>query len=56
MMRYEGLKREYETSRTQKIPVPRLPPKEFPDNYPLAHIYQKNKNRKMDFNNLFRKD
>tara|TARA_R110000744_G_scaffold66253_2_gene135369 strand:+ start:4861 stop:5559 length:699 start_codon:yes stop_codon:yes gene_type:complete len=54
MMRYEGLKREYETSRSQKIPVQVAPPppKEFPDNYPLAHIYQKNKNRKMNFNNF----
>tara|TARA_R110000764_G_scaffold53403_1_gene116344 strand:+ start:3613 stop:4305 length:693 start_codon:yes stop_codon:yes gene_type:complete len=54
MMRYEGLKREYAKSKeaTRPPPVPIKPPQEFPDNYPLAHIYAKNKNRKMDYSNF----
>ena len=51
MMRYEGLKRQYAQSQAPK--AVREPPKsEFPANYPLAHIYQKNKNRKADFSNF----
>ena len=55
MMRYEGLKRDYETSRKKRsapIPIPQKPPQEFPDNYPLSHIYSKNRNRKADFSHF----
>jgi hypothetical protein len=54
MMRYEGLKREYEESQRKSapIPIPQKPPQEFPDNYPLSHIYSKNKNRRADFSHF----
>jgi hypothetical protein len=52
MMRYEGLKRQYAQSQAIRKPEPVKPKSEFPANYPLAHIYQKNKNRKADFSNF----
>ena len=54
MMRYEGLKRQYAQSQAplRQRPEPVKPKSEFPANYPLAHIYQKNKNRKADFSNF----
>tara|TARA_R110000824_G_scaffold65532_2_gene170579 strand:+ start:10666 stop:11361 length:696 start_codon:yes stop_codon:yes gene_type:complete len=55
MMRYEGLKREYAASQTKKSipkPIQEKPPQEFPDNYPLSHLYSKNKNRRADFSHF----
>jgi hypothetical protein len=54
MMRYEGLKREYAASQRKSapVPIPEKAPQEFPDNYPLAHIYSKKKNRKADFSHF----
>ncbi len=52
MMRYEGLKRQYAQSQAPKAVAPVQQKSEFPANYPLAHIYQKNKNRKADFSNF----
>ena len=52
MMRYEGLKREYAQTQVKSKPIPIPPPQEFPDNYPLSHLYGKNKNRKVDFSHF----
>ena len=48
MMKYEGMKRDYAESRRQKSRPVVPEPSEFPANYPLAHLYKKNKSR-VDF-------
>ena len=54
MMQYEGMKQQFnqQQQQRQRQKAPEKPKGEFPDNYPLAHIYQKNKNRSADFSNF----
>jgi len=63
MMRYEEMKGHYnnyknrtntntkEKVKNQKI-LKQKPKKEFPDNYPLSHLYGKNRFKPTDFNNF----
>ena len=51
MMRYEGLKQQYAQQQQQPKQVPKEK-SEFPEHYPLANLYKKNKNRKADFSNF----
>ena len=54
MLQYEGMKKQFQQQQetNKKVQPPPKPPQEFPDNYPLAHIYKKNKNRKADFSHF----
>ena len=62
MMRYEDIKDRYEkqsminkkSNKNMKIINKIAPPKvkEFPDNYPLAHLYGNNRFKTTDFNNF----
>tara|TARA_R110001599_G_scaffold320831_1_gene531209 strand:+ start:21982 stop:22695 length:714 start_codon:yes stop_codon:yes gene_type:complete len=55
MMQYEGMKQQFamqQNQRAKQNKVPEKPKSEFPDNYPLAHLYKKNKNRRADFSNF----
>tara|TARA_R110001592_G_scaffold182498_3_gene425772 strand:+ start:16794 stop:17573 length:780 start_codon:yes stop_codon:yes gene_type:complete len=51
MMRYEGLKQQY-AQQQRKPPPPPKQKSEFPEHYPLANLYKKNKDRKADFSNF----
>ena len=51
MMRYEGLKQQYAQQQKQPPPISKQK-SEFPEHYPLANLYKKNKNRKADFSNF----
>lgn len=63
MMRYEAMKGHYKNYKNQKLQknkeieknqkiLQQKPKKEFPDNYPLSHIYGKNRFKPTDFNNF----
>mgnify|MGYP003627490957 FL=1 len=54
MMQYEGMKQQFaqQQQARKRVQAPPKIEKEFPDNYPLAHIYAKNKNRKADFSHF----
>lgn len=54
MMQYEGMKKQFQQQQeaNRRVQEPPKPPQEFPDNYPLAHLYKKNKNRKTDFSHF----
>tara|TARA_R110001599_G_scaffold151774_1_gene336697 strand:+ start:2986 stop:3735 length:750 start_codon:yes stop_codon:yes gene_type:complete len=63
MMRYEEMKGHYKTYKNKKLQnhkektknakiLQQKPKKEFPDNYPLSHLYGKNRFKPTDFNNF----
>jgi hypothetical protein len=63
MMRYEEMKGHYKNYKNRKIQntkekvknekiLKQKPKKEFPDNYPLSHLYGKNRFKPTDFNNF----
>lgn len=63
MMRYEDMKDQYKNYKNRKQIktkekqkhnqiLKQKPKKEFPDNYPLSHLYGKNRFKPTDFNNF----